>query len=118
MGAIDKAAPIKERRIKHISQKWFDGEISEAIKNRDKYWKNLKDLDDISMRNCIMRLNIRCITWFSIRKKDYFENKLNKCIGKEKELWKALKSLGLPNKISSCEMNALKVNKTVQMTKT
>ena len=37
MGAIDKAAPIKERRIKYISQKWFDGEISEAIKNRDKY---------------------------------------------------------------------------------
>ena len=37
MGAVDKAAPIKERRIKHIFQKWFDGEISEAIKNRDKY---------------------------------------------------------------------------------
>ena len=52
------------------------------------------------------------------KKKVYFENKLNKCIGKQKEFWKALKSLGLPNRISSCEMNALKVNKTVQMTKT
>ena len=47
-------------------------------------------------------------------KKDYFENKLNECIGKPKELWKALKSLGLPNKTSSCEVSALKVNKTVQ----
>ena len=27
---------------------------------------------------------------------------------------KALKSLGLPNKISSCEVSALKINKTVQ----
>ena len=48
------------------------------------------------------------------KKKDYFENKLNECIGKPKELWKALKSLGLPNKTSSCEVSALKVNKTVQ----
>ena len=40
-------------------------------------------------------------------KKDYFENKLNECIGKPM-------SLGLPNKTSSCEVSALKVNKTVQ----
>ena len=31
MFAIDKVAPIKERRIKHNSQEWFDGEISEVI---------------------------------------------------------------------------------------
>ena len=48
------------------------------------------------------------------KKKDYFENKLNECIGKPKELWKALKSLGLPIKTSSCEVSALKVNKTAQ----
>ena len=48
------------------------------------------------------------------KKKDYFKNKLNECIGKPKQLWKALKSLGLPNKTSSCEVKALKVNKTVQ----
>ena len=48
------------------------------------------------------------------KKKDYFKNKLNECIGKSKELWKALKFLGLPNKTSSCEVKARKVNKTVQ----
>ena len=48
------------------------------------------------------------------KKKDYFENKSNECNGKPKELWKALKPLGLPNKTSSCEVSALKVNKTVQ----
>ena len=56
MVAIDKVAPIKERRIKRNSQKWFDVEISEAIKNRDKLLKKLKDLDYISIRICIMRL--------------------------------------------------------------
>ena len=44
------------------------------------------------------------------KKKDYFEDK-------PKELWKALKSLGLPDKISSCEVSVLKVNKTVQRDK-
>ena len=48
------------------------------------------------------------------KEKDYFENKLNECIGKPKELWKVLKSLGVPNKTSSCQVSALKVNKTVQ----
>ena len=48
------------------------------------------------------------------KKKDYFGNKLNECIVKQKELWKALKFLDLPNKTSSCEVSALKVNKTVQ----
>ena len=30
------------------------------------------------------------------------------------ELWKALKSLGFTNEFSSCEVNALKINKVVQ----
>ena len=42
MVAIDKVAPIKERKIKHNSQEWFDGEISKAIKNRDKLLKIFK----------------------------------------------------------------------------
>ena len=33
-----------------------------------------------------------------IEKKRIFENKLKECIGKSKDLWKAIKSLGLPNK--------------------
>ena len=55
MVAIYKVAPIKERRIKHKSHEWFYGQISEAIKNRDK----LKNLDYISIRKYIMRLDIR-----------------------------------------------------------
>ena len=51
------------------------------------------------------------------KKKYYFENKLNDCIGKPKELRKALKSLGLPNKTSSSEVSALRANKTVQHVK-
>ena len=38
------------------------------------------------------------------------KDKLSESIGKSKALRKALKSLGLPNKISSCEVSALKIN--------
>ena len=53
--------------------------------------------------------------WYNVhklilnKKKDCFENKLNKCIGKLKELWKVWKSLGLPNTISSCKESILRV---------
>ena len=40
--AIDKVEPVKERRIQQNSQKWSDGKISEAIKNRDKLLKTFK----------------------------------------------------------------------------
>ena len=39
MVAIDKLETIKERMIKYNYQEWLDGEISEAIKNRDKILK-------------------------------------------------------------------------------
>ena len=42
MVVIGKAAPVKERRIKHNPQESFDGAVSEAIKNRDKLLKKLK----------------------------------------------------------------------------
>ena len=48
------------------------------------------------------------------KKRASFENKLTESIGKPKDLWKALRSLGLPSKTSTCEVNALKVKNTVE----
>ena len=91
MFVIDKVAPIKERRIRHNSQEWFDDEISEAIKNCDKAILNI----DKELYNATPYKVHRLI--FN-NKKNCFEKKLNECIGKPKELWKTLTSLGLPNK--------------------
>ena len=102
MVAIDKVEPVKERRIQQNSQKWFDGKISEAIKNRDKLLKTFKRSRlhiDKELYNTVRHKVYKRI--FN-KKKKIFENKLNECIGKPKELWKALKSLGLPKK--SCHV--------------
>ena len=45
-------------------------------------------------------------------KKKFFEKRLNDSTGKSKELWKALKSLGLPSK-TVCGATALKVKHTM-----
>ena len=39
---IDRVAPIKEIRIKNITQEWFDNEIAEAIQIIEKYFKIFK----------------------------------------------------------------------------
>ena len=48
------------------------------------------------------------------KKRSFFDNKLSESIGKPRDLWKALKSLGLPHKFSSCKVSAWKINNTVE----
>ena len=48
------------------------------------------------------------------KKKRFFENKLKEYIGKPKDLWKAIKSLGLPNKSGGCIVGALAENQIVK----
>ena len=48
------------------------------------------------------------------RDRFFWKKKLSESIGKPKDLWKTLKSLGLPDKISSFQVSALKINNTVE----
>ena len=109
MGVIDLVAPIKSRRIKQNSQEWFDSEAAEKMSVRDKLFKKFKNsklhIDKEIYK--IARYEVQKL--ISYKKKSFFENKLNDSIGKPKELWKALKSLGLPSKTSICGTTALKV---------
>ena len=80
--------------IKTNSQEWFDEEIHEHIALRDKmltkFKKSRKECDDQKARN-------RVQTMIKRKKKNlYIKN-----IGKPKEIWKSLKSLGLPSKQKS-----------------
>ena len=43
-----------------------------------------------------------------IKKRDLYQEKLRKNVGKPKELWKALKSLGLPSEITQASQVSLK----------
>ena len=42
MSVTEKVVPIKEKWVKQNSQEWFDGEISDEIKNRHELYKKFK----------------------------------------------------------------------------
>ena len=98
---IDKVAPVREMRIKANSQEWFDEEIHEHIALRDKmlakFKKSRKQCDDQNYKKA--RNHVQ--TMIKRKKKNFVLDKLNQNIGKPKELWKSLKSLGLPSKQKS-----------------
>ena len=83
------------------------GEIANEIKNRDKLFKKFKKSKlhiDKDIYN-VARYKVRKMIFNKNR--SFFEKKISESIGTPKDLWKALKSLGLPNKIPSCEVSAL-----------
>ena len=51
-------------------------------------------------------------------KQEFFGKKLKQCIGKPKDLWKAIKSLGLPNKVLTLPENKIVKHDTKSILKT
>ena len=46
MQAVEGIAPYREFRVKLHTEDWFDGEIMERIKNRDKLLKKIQKIVD------------------------------------------------------------------------
>ena len=83
-------------------------ETLDEIKNHDKLFKKFEDSKlhiDKGIYNP-QDINQGTDFWW----KEIFDKKIGESIIKPKDLWKALKFLGLSNKISSCEVNAFKIN--------
>ena len=97
-----------------MNEEWFDSVVSEGINNREKLFKKLKKsrlpLDQKNYKKA--RYKVKKL--IAEKKRNYFETKLIENIGKPKELWKTLKALGLPNKVSMATINALKIDEVVK----
>ena len=99
---IDEIAPIKEIWVKNNSQDWFDAEINEEIERRDKSLAKFKKSRLHSDNESYKKARNKVQRMIKNKKKNFFTGKLNENIWKPKELWKSLKSIGLPSKKSSC----------------
>ena len=110
---INKIAPFKEIRIKNYSHDWFDGEILDKIILRDKRLKKFKasrlNIDEQLYKEA--KINVQKL--IKNKKRDFYLEKLRENVGKPKELWKALKSLGLPSKITPVSQVSLKDGETI-----
>ena len=101
MSVINKVAPMKEIRIKGNTQPWFDEEILEEIRIREKMFSKFKKsklhVDNVNYKKARNRVQ----SLIKKKKKKFIKTTLKDNIGKPKELWKALKNLGLPSQSNS-----------------
>ena len=88
---IDSVAPIKEIRIKNNTKEWFNNEIKEAIKIRQKYFKKFKNSNLQIDYNFHLEAKYNTQKLNKQNKIEFFNRKLTENIGKPKELSKSLK---------------------------
>ena len=95
---IDEIAPTKEIRVKNNSQDWFDAEINEEIERRDKLLVRFKKYRLQSDSESYKKACNKVQRMIKNKKKNFVVGKFSENMGKPKELWKSLKSLGLSSK--------------------
>ena len=108
LSVINALAPLKETRIKTNSQDWFDNEVSEKINLRNKLLKKFKASKLSTDEKLFKKTRQEVHNLIKNKKRNFYQNKLKENIGKPKELWKTLKSLGLSNRGSSLSKICLK----------
>ena len=113
LSVIDVIAPNKTARVKNRTQEWFDGEILEMIAHRDKLSKKYKKSKLHIDKELFKQARNATLNLIRRKKKEYYEGKLKQNIGRPKELWKTLKSLGLPHKTAVSSNICLEENEKV-----
>ena len=65
MSVINEIAPFQEVRVKNRTEEWFDGEVSESIKVKDKLFKKFKKSKlQIDRDTCLSYLNDKILKGF------------------------------------------------------
>jgi len=108
MIAIDSISPLKQVRVKTNTKPWFDGNILEAIRVRDKLRKKYKKSGlqvDFDMFKDAQK-HAKQLT--KTKKCTYVKDQLRANIAKPSKLWKVLKSIGLPSNANNTAKVCLK----------
>ena len=93
---------MKDIRVKGISKPWFDNNIMEAIRVKDKLKKRF------------LRPKLHVQQKIKNKKTNFVRNQLQKNTKKPKELWKVFKNIGLPCKVAPISKICLKENDFTQ----
>ena len=103
-----KITPSKEIRIKTNTQKWFEREIAEFIHARGKlllkFKKSKLHIDEENYK----KVKYQVQNLIRKKKREFYETNLRQKINKPKELWKTLRSMGLPSKAVTASNICLK----------
>ena len=114
---VDSIAPYKTKRVRANIQKWFDGEVLENINTRDKLFKKFKKSRLHIDKELYKKAKYNTLKLIAAQKRAFFEDKLAENIGKPKELWETLKSLGMPQKTLISNFNPVESNNALTFDK-
>ena len=120
MSVTDKFAPIKKGGSNKTLRNGLIWKLQMNLKSVRNYLKSSKKSKLHIGKDICNAAKYKVRKKISNKKRSFFEQKLSEFIRKPKDLWKGLKTegtksaLGLPNKISSCEVSALKINNIVE----
>ena len=98
LSAVDSVSPIRALRVKSNTKPWFGIDVLNAIRNRDKHYKKFKQSDRKTDKDNFKYAKLSLKKIFNHKKKLYFEEKIAENKGNPKELWRTLRSLGMPSK--------------------
>ena len=105
MKFVNEIAPSKEIRIKNNTQEWFDREIAELIHAHKKlFLKFKKSKLHIDEKN-YEKVKYQVQNIIRKKKREFYETNLRQKINKPNEIWKFLKSMGLPSKLVTAASN-------------
>ena len=114
MTVIRNIAPCKTKRVKGNTQNWFDGEVLEKLRSRDKLFKAFKKTRLHINKELYKKTKYDAKKLIAAKKQAFFDEKLSERVGKPKELWNTLKSLGMPKKTVVSNFNAIDDNKSLK----
>ena len=65
------------------------------------------------IKSCTKKAKYNRLKLIAAKKREFFDDKLTENVGKPKELWETLKSLGMPHKSLISNFNAIESNITL-----
>ena len=101
MKVINEIAPSKEIRNKNNSQDWFDRKVADLIHVREKLFLKIETSKLHTDKEIYKKITNQVQKLIKKKKRNFYEINLKQKINKPKELWKTLKSMGLPSKAAS-----------------
>ena len=101
------------KRFKRNSENWFDGEVLQKIRSRDKLFKAFKNMKPHINKELYKKAKYDILKSLTAKEQAFLDEKLSEIIGKPKKLWKILKSLGMSKKAIVSNFNAIDNNKSL-----
>ena len=111
-GIIDEHLPLKQKRVKRkVQPKWFNAEILNGIKARDKLLKKARKSLAVGDCNAFKQAKNSVTHLVKVTKQSYFKDKFNENKNNHRKLWNLIKCLSNDDKSAESGIKYLTENK-------